>query len=135
VHYKYSSYHGPRTSLSSLYTTFRNKASADESFYFICDLEDVAKVASYADHIPLKFKDRITICNAPLSLDDDELMDYFVNYCQAYAKDMPVYLNLPIHGNTPSTLAAVFKLESQHKVLYTRSKIPVAGSLLINLFK
>jgi Suv3 C-terminal domain 1 len=115
--YVYDPYAGPKTKLSTLYSLIKNGAET-ESIYFLCDLEDSVDVAKLIDRIDIGFGDKVAFCNAPLAVDDEDIMAAFLQYCREFSKNLDVNIgvDVDVYAEVPRSFEALFRLESLHKV-------------------
>lgn len=64
----------------------------------------------------MTFRDRIVFCNAPLQDDDDDQINKFVEYAEAYASDEGVQVRVSKNLKTPTTIEALHNMESLFRV-------------------
>ncbi|KAL6189615.1 hypothetical protein ACLB2K_041001 [Fragaria x ananassa] len=98
---------------------FVENATLSEN-YFIADCEEIMKVATLIDELPLGLHDKYLFCISPVDMNDDISSQGLTQFAQNYAKRGIVPLREIFTPGTlqiPKTPAALKELESIHKVL------------------
>ncbi|KAL5541522.1 hypothetical protein UlMin_009232 [Ulmus minor] len=116
--FMYSRLH-PKHGLYQILEHFVENAKLSEN-YFIADCEDMMKVASVIDELPLGLNDKYLFCISPVEMDDDILSQGLIQFAENYAKKGLVRLReifTPEMLQVPKSQSALKELESIHKVL------------------
>jgi hypothetical protein len=108
----------PTTSLSKLLSSFKRNVDLEgDNIYFICDLHEKTTLASVIDHLSMNFRDRYLFCMAPVNIDDEKLMEFFVYLANEFTKGGDVYLPISTRGyQIPKSPTLLLELETIHKV-------------------
>ena len=61
------SYQLPNHSLSTLINLFISICKIDNGQYFLCNYDDIKKLAELIDHIPIPLKAKYTLATCPIS--------------------------------------------------------------------
>ncbi|KAF8401729.1 hypothetical protein HHK36_012675 [Tetracentron sinense] len=88
--------------------------------YFIANCEEMLKVASVIDELPLGLHDKYLFCISPVDMNDDISSQGLTQFAQNYSKRGIVRLReifTPGTLQVPKTQTALKELESIHKVL------------------
>ncbi|XP_004296632.1 PREDICTED: ATP-dependent RNA helicase SUV3, mitochondrial isoform X1 [Fragaria vesca subsp. vesca] len=116
--YMYSRLH-PNRGLYQILEHFVENATLSDN-YFIADSEEIMKVATLIDELPLGLHDKYLFCISPVDMNDDISSQGLTQFAQNYAKRGIVPLREIFTPGTlqiPKTPAALKELESIHKVL------------------
>jgi hypothetical protein len=108
--------------LAKLLELFRDSAALDESddTFFLCALDERVSLASLLDGISprISFRNKYTICMAPVGRDDDELKDAFFRFASSMAVAKKVRLKAEIERVDwvlPRSPERVLQIEQAHK--------------------
>ncbi|XP_031113396.1 DExH-box ATP-dependent RNA helicase DExH16, mitochondrial-like [Ipomoea triloba] len=116
--YMYSRLH-PKHGLYHILEHFVDNAKLSAN-YFICNIEDLLKVASIIDELPLSLHDKYLFCISPVDVVDDLSTQGLIQFATNYSKSGIVRLReifTPGTLEVPKTQVALKELESIHKVL------------------
>ncbi|XP_019155061.1 PREDICTED: DExH-box ATP-dependent RNA helicase DExH16, mitochondrial isoform X3 [Ipomoea nil] len=116
--YMYSRLH-PKHGLYDILEHFVDNAKLSAN-YFISNIEDLLKVASIIDELPLSLHDKYLFCISPVDVDDDLSSQGLTQFATNYSKNGIVRLReifTPGTLQVPKTQVALKELESIHKVL------------------
>ncbi|VFR02257.1 unnamed protein product [Cuscuta campestris] len=116
--YMYSRLH-PKLGLYDILEHFVDNAKLSEN-YFISNCEDLLKVASIIDELPLSLHDKYLFCISPVDVNDEISSQGLTQFATNYSKKGIVRLReifTPGTLQVPKTQTALKELESIHKVL------------------
>ncbi|KAK9182637.1 hypothetical protein WN944_025782 [Citrus x changshan-huyou] len=116
--YMYSRLH-PDSSLYGILEHFLENAKLSEN-YFFANCEEVLKVATVIDQLPLRLHEKYLFCISPVDMNDDISSQGLTQFATNYSKKGIVQLReifTPGTLQVPKTQAALRELESIHKVL------------------
>ncbi|OMO85654.1 hypothetical protein COLO4_21524 [Corchorus olitorius] len=109
----------PKRGLYQILEHFLENAKLSEN-YFISNCEELLKVASVVDQLPLGLQDKYLFCISPVDMNDDISSQGLVQFAENYSKKGLVRLReifTPGTLQVPKTHPALKELESIHKVL------------------
>ncbi|ESR33234.1 hypothetical protein CICLE_v10004646mg [Citrus x clementina] len=115
--YMYSRLH-PDSSLYGILEHFLENAKLSEN-YFFANCEEVLKVATVIDQLPLRLHEKYLFCISPVDMNDDISSQGLTQFATNYSKKGIVQLReifTPGTLQVPKTQAALRELESIHKV-------------------
>lgn len=108
--------------LAKLLELFKDSSALDESddTFFLCALDERVSLASLLDGISprISFRNKYTICMAPVGRDDDELKDAFFRFASSMAVAKKVRLKAEIERVDwvlPRSPERVLQIEQAHK--------------------
>ena len=101
---------------SSILRLFTSYAQTDTKNFFIADLDEMSRVASLIDDVPLEFRDRYLFSLAPVHLDDPLHVSAYRRYARHHASRGLVSVGLRVPENVPQTSEQVASLEGVHRV-------------------
>ncbi|KAJ8543217.1 hypothetical protein K7X08_005740 [Anisodus acutangulus] len=116
--YMYSHLH-PKHGLHDILEHFLDNAKLSEH-YFIANCEEMLKVATLIDTLPLSLHDKYLFCISPVDMDDDISSQGLTQFATNYSKNGLVRLReifTPGTLKVPKSHTALQELESIHKVL------------------
>lgn len=114
----YSRLH-PKVSFHQILEEFLEKAKLSPN-YFISNCEEMLKVATVIDELPLGLQDKYLFCISPVDMNDDISAQGLIQFAENYAKKGIVRLKeifTPGTLEVPKSQNALKELESVHKVL------------------
>lgn len=74
----------PYVSLSVVLNSFAQASIVSEN-HFLCNLDDMKKLAESIDHLNLSLREKYTFSSAPCSTNEPLVVEYFVEFCTQYS--------------------------------------------------
>lgn len=115
---------------SAVLKLFSQHATVDSRAFFLCDMEELSRVAKLLDDVPdLPFDTRYAFCLAPVDADDALVATALRRYATRFCEKGRVRVGLRIPLHPPSTPGELEELESAHAVfdlyIWLARKFPV----------
>jgi hypothetical protein len=114
---------------SRILTRYAAQAKIEDDTFFLCDCEDIIRVAKCIDDIPLPFRVRYAFVQAPVDVEDGLLAMALRRFADRFQRKGRVQLGLHIPAEPPRTPHELEELESAHAVfdlyLWLARKFPV----------